>query len=194
MVVREKARATLRPLVAAFVADRYADVATDGVQVVALAQELLRQAGLILFAEDYPNVTMADTAACSVWFERACGATEPPSQAAESFGVRTLRELIAALRPVPGVGVVGPAPGAVVVPTAADLTTWIGALAEARSLGLDDVVAGIEAKLRAIGALADAAVAPPAPPYAVFDEAPPLDDPAAPVPGAAWDPNDDPPF
>jgi hypothetical protein len=122
------------------------------------------------------------------------GATEPPSQAAESFGVRTLRELIAALRPVPGVGVVGPAPGAVVVPTAADLTTWIGALAEARSLGLDDVVAGIEAKLRAIGALADAAVAPPAPPYAVFDEAPPLDDPAAPVPGAAWDPNGDPPF
>jgi hypothetical protein len=74
MVVREKARATLRPLVAAFVADRYADVATDGVQVVALAQELLRQAGLILFAEDYPNVTMADTAACSVWFERACDA------------------------------------------------------------------------------------------------------------------------
>lgn len=74
LAVREKARAALRPVVTAFVADRYADVAADGVQIVALAQELLRQAGLILFAEDYPNVTMADTAACSVWFERACDA------------------------------------------------------------------------------------------------------------------------
>lgn len=72
MVVREKARAVLRPLVAAFVADRYADVATDGVQVVALAQELLRQAGLILFAKDYPSATMTDTAACGVWFEHTC--------------------------------------------------------------------------------------------------------------------------
>lgn len=72
MVVREKARATLRPLVAAFVADRYADVAADGVQIVALAQELLRQAGLILFAEDYPNTTAVDTAACQAWFEGTC--------------------------------------------------------------------------------------------------------------------------
>lgn len=86
MVVREKARATLRPLVAAFVADRYADVATDGVQVVALAQELLRQAGLILFAKDYPNTTAVDTAACQAWFEGTCDTL------ADAFGAHLLRD------------------------------------------------------------------------------------------------------
>jgi len=117
----------------------------------------------------------------------APGATEPPGQAAESFGVRALRELIAALRPASGAGVVGPAPGVVVVDP--DLPTWLGALAEARSLGLDDVAVGIEAKLRALGVLPS-----DAPTSAMFDEASPLDDPATPVPGAPWDPDDGPPF
>ena len=104
----------------------------------------------------------------------APGATEPPGQAAESFGVRALRELITALRPASGAGVVGPAPGV---------------LAEARSLGLDDVAVGIEAKLRTLGVLPS-----DAPTSAMFDEASPLDDPATPVPGAPWDPDDGPPF
>jgi hypothetical protein len=63
-------------------------------------------------------------------------------------------------------------------------------LAEARSLGLDDVAAGIEAKLRAFGVLPSSAASA----SAMFDDAPPLDDPAAPVPGAPWDPDDGPPF
>lgn len=120
----------------------------------------------------------------------------PPSsvQATETFGVRMLRELIAALRPTAGAGVVGPAPGAVVLGPPGDLTAWISALAEARSLGLDDVVASIEVKLRAIGVLSDDAAPPPAPPYAMFDEAPPMDDWATPPPGAPWNADDDPPF
>lgn len=119
------------------------------------------------------------------------GAAPAPVQAAETFGVRMLRELIAALRPSSS-GVVGLAPGAVA--TAPDMLTdlpaWLGALAEARSLGLDDVAAGIEAKLRAFGVLPSGA----APTPAMLDEAPSLDDPAAPIPGAPWDPDSDPPF
>lgn len=85
----------------------------------------------------------------------------PPTvvQAAETFGVRALRELIAALRPTPaGTGVVGAGPNTVVP---GDLTTWLGALAEARELGLADVAAGIEAKLRQYGILPDADPPPP---------------------------------
>lgn len=124
----------------------------------------------------------------------APSAAPAPAQAAETFGVRMLRELIAALRPTAGAGGVGPAPGAVVLGTPSDLTAWISALAEARSLGLDDVAANIEVKLRAIGVLSDDAVPSPAPPYAMFDEAPPMDAAATPPPGAPWNADDDPPF
>lgn len=72
LAVRDKARAALRPAVAAFVATQYTTVADDGVQIVALAQELLRQAGLIVFAAGYPDATMGDLAACGAWFEAAC--------------------------------------------------------------------------------------------------------------------------
>lgn len=115
----------------------------------------------------------------------APGAAPAPVQAAETFGVRMLRELIAALRPSSS-GVVGLAPGAVAVDpgTLTDLPTWLGALAEARSLGLDDVAAGIEAKLRVFGVLPfDAAPTP-----AMFDEAP---SPPDPTPRTPWSPSGD---
>lgn len=76
-------------------------------------------------------------------------------QAAETFGVRALRELIAALRPAP------PPPSPPADPGLLDDLTWLGALAEARELGLTDVAAGIEAKLRQCGILLDADPPPP---------------------------------
>lgn len=120
------------------------------------------------------------------------GDSPSPIQATETFGVRMLRELIAALRPAPGAGVVGAAPGAVVLGSPSDLTTWLTALADARRLGLDDVAAGIEAKLRVIGVLTDAPTVPePAPAHTTFDDAPPVDDPATPAP---WNVDDGIPF
>lgn len=77
-------------------------------------------------------------------------------QAAETFGVRALRELIAALRPAPPPPSPPPDPDLL-----GDLPTWLGALAEARELGLTDVVAGLEAKLRRFGVLPDIDPPPP---------------------------------
>lgn len=71
VAVLDKTRAALRPAVAAFTATQYQRVAHDGVQTVALAQELLRQVGLLLFAKDYPDATLSDVAACGAWFEDA---------------------------------------------------------------------------------------------------------------------------
>lgn len=98
------------------------------------------------------------------------GALPTSAQAAETFGVRMLRELIAALRPLTGGGLVSSV-AAVDRDSLTDLPTWLGALAEARSLGLSDVAAGIEAKLQSFGVL------PP-------DGAPPLAVPATPTAGS----------